>query len=109
MKFGVVNKSLTVNRFVLHTLQRNITHLAVITRKTNIKLGILQGGGGGELEKSRFFTVHITLTYGGLKILYPLSLYFSLALFLSRALSFSLISRCACVCLCVRACEVRGF
>ena len=37
MKFGVVNKSTTVNRFVLHTLHRNITHLAVITRKTNIK------------------------------------------------------------------------
>ena len=51
MKFGVVNKSTTVNRFVLHTLQRNITHLAVITRKTNIKLGILKGG--GELEKSQ--------------------------------------------------------
>ena len=33
-------------KFVLHTLQRNITHLAVITRKTNIKLGILKGGGG---------------------------------------------------------------
>ena len=47
MKFGVVNKSTTVNRFVLHTLQRNITHLAVITRKTNIELGILKGGGGG--------------------------------------------------------------
>ena len=45
MKFGVVNKSTTVNRFVLHTLLRNITHLAVITRKTNIKLGILKGGG----------------------------------------------------------------
>ena len=42
MKFGVVNKSTTVNRFGLHTLQRNITHLAVITRKTNIKLGILK-------------------------------------------------------------------
>ena len=38
MNFGVVNKSTTANRFVLHTLQRNITHLAVITRKTNIKL-----------------------------------------------------------------------
>ena len=50
MKFGVVNKSTTVNRFVLHTLQRNITHLAVITRKTNIKLGILKGR--GKLEKS---------------------------------------------------------
>ena len=50
MKFGVVNKSITVNRFVLHILQRNITHLAVITRKTNIKLDILKGG---ELEKSQ--------------------------------------------------------
>ena len=46
----MVNKSTTVNRCVLHTLQRNITHLAVITRKTNIKLGILKGG--GKLEKS---------------------------------------------------------
>ena len=51
MKFGVVNKSTTVNRFVVHTLQRNITHLAVITRKTNIKLGNLKGG-GGKLEMS---------------------------------------------------------
>ena len=44
MKFGAVNKSTTVNRFVLHSLQRNITHLAVIKRKTTIKLGILKGG-----------------------------------------------------------------
>ena len=44
MKFGVVNKSTILNRFALHTLQRNITHLAIITRKTNIKLGILKGG-----------------------------------------------------------------
>ena len=64
MKFGVVNKSTTVNRFVLHTLQRNITHLAVITRKTNIKLGILKGGGTGKEPKlttmNRFFlhTLH---------------------------------------------------
>ena len=50
MKFGVVNKSTILNRFVFYTLQRNITHLAVITRKTNIKLGVLKGG--GELEKS---------------------------------------------------------
>ena len=49
MKFGVVNKSTTVNRFVLQTLQRHITHLAVITRKTKIKLGNLKGG---KLEKS---------------------------------------------------------
>ena len=47
MKLGVVNKSTAVNRFVPHTLQRNITHLAVITRKTNIKLGIFKVGGGG--------------------------------------------------------------
>ena len=44
MKFGVVKKSTILNRFVLHTLQRNITHLAVITRKTNIKLSILKRG-----------------------------------------------------------------
>ena len=55
MNFGVVNKSTVMNRFVLHTLQHKITHLAVITRKTNIKLGILKVG---KLEKSRntFFT-----------------------------------------------------
>ena len=46
MKFGVVNKSTILNRFVLHTLQRNITHLDVITRKTNIKLGIWKRRGG---------------------------------------------------------------
>ena len=50
MKFGVVNKLTTVKRFVLHTLLRNITHLAVITRKTNIKLGISKKR---ELEKSQ--------------------------------------------------------
>ena len=50
MKFGVMNEPTTVNRFVLHTLQRNITHLAIVTRKTYIKLGILKGG---KLEKSR--------------------------------------------------------
>ena len=59
MKFGVVNKSTTVNRFVLHTLQRNITHLAVITRKTNIKLGILKGGREtGKEPKNRSKTAH---------------------------------------------------
>ena len=52
MKFGVVKKSTIVNKFVLHTLQRNITHLAGITHKTNIKLGVLKGG---ELEKSPKF------------------------------------------------------
>ena len=48
MKFDVVNKSTILNPFVLHTLQRNITHLAVITRKTKTKLGILKGGTGKE-------------------------------------------------------------
>ena len=57
MKFGVVNKSTIVNIFVLHTLQRNITRLAVITRKTNIKLGILKGG----LKKSRQFEANVVM------------------------------------------------
>ena len=52
MKFGVVNKSTILNRIVLHTLQRNITHLAVITRKTNIKPGILKGETGKEPKKT---------------------------------------------------------
>ena len=47
MKIGMANKLTIMNRFVLHTLQRNITHLAVITRKTNIKIDILKCGGGG--------------------------------------------------------------
>ena len=56
MKFGAVNKSTTVNRFVLQTLQRNITHLAVITRKTNIKLGILKRG---NWKSARIFLYHL--------------------------------------------------
>ena len=54
MKFGVVNKSTILNRLVLHTLQRNVTQIALMTRKTNIKLGILKGG----LGKSCFFFVY---------------------------------------------------
>ena len=45
MKIGMVNKLTIINRFALHTLHRNITHLAVKTRKTNIKIDILKGGG----------------------------------------------------------------
>ena len=56
MKLGVVNKSTTVNRFVLHTLQHNITHLAVITRKTNIKLGSLKGGLGEKEKSAKIFS-----------------------------------------------------
>ena len=48
MKIRVVNKQTILNRFVFHTLQRNITRLAVITRKINIKLGFLKGGTGKE-------------------------------------------------------------
>ena len=59
MKFGVVNKSTILNRFVLHTLQRNITHLAVITRKTNLKLGILRGGNWKRAEKTFIFYFHV--------------------------------------------------
>ena len=51
MKIGMVNKLTIMNRFVLHILQRNITHLAVITRETKIKLGIFKGG--RKVEKSR--------------------------------------------------------
>ena len=57
MKFGVVIKSTIVNIFVLHTLQRNITRLTVITRKTSIKLGILKGG----LKKSRQFEASVVM------------------------------------------------
>ena len=56
MKFCVVNKSTILNRFVLDTLNGNITHLAVITRKTNIILGILKGGGGGDWKTVDLFT-----------------------------------------------------
>ena len=52
MKFGVVKKSTILNRFVLHTLLRKITHLAVITSKTNIKMGTLKGG---NWKKAAFF------------------------------------------------------
>ena len=58
MKFGVVNKSTILNRIVFYTLQRNITRLAVITRKTNIKLGILKG----KLEKSPIFHNKVCFT-----------------------------------------------
>ena len=59
MKLGMVNKSTTVNRFVLRALQRNITHLAVIKRKTNIKLGILKGGGGTGKEPKKLVSSKI--------------------------------------------------
>ena len=39
------NKLTTVNRFVRDTSLCNITHSAVITRRTNIKINILKRGG----------------------------------------------------------------
>ena len=53
MKFGAVNKSTILNRFFFHTLQLNITRLAVITRKTNVKLGILKGETGKEPKRPK--------------------------------------------------------
>ena len=66
MKFGVVNKSTILNRLVLHTLQRNIPHLAVIARKTNIILGILKGGGGLEKSQLRMRLASVIKTEGKL-------------------------------------------
>ena len=54
MKFGVMNKSTTVNRFVRHSLQRNITYLAAKIRKTTLKLGILKKE---ETGKEPFFEI----------------------------------------------------
>ena len=55
MKIGMVNKSTIMNRFVLHTLQCNITHLPVITLKTNINIDILKNG-GGEWKRAQICT-----------------------------------------------------
>ena len=51
MKFCIVNKSTTVNKVVLHIFQRNITHRAEMTHKTNKKLGIFKVSKMG-IEKS---------------------------------------------------------
>ena len=56
MKIGMVNKLTIMNRFVLHTLQHNITHLTVITLKTNINIDILKGGGGKSEKRAEFCT-----------------------------------------------------
>ena len=50
MKFGVVNKSTILNKFVFHTLQRNITHLAVKKSLSKQKTRYFERG---ELEKNR--------------------------------------------------------
>ena len=56
MKFCMVNKQSIVNRFFVHTLNRNITRLAIITCKITLKnpkkkFSIFRGG--GVMEKSR--------------------------------------------------------
>ena len=56
MKLGVVNKSTTVNRFVLHTLLRNITHLAVIVQKKH-KNRYFERWGGGEWKRAKCDTL----------------------------------------------------
>ena len=56
MKFCIVNKLAIVNRFVLHTLHRNITYSAIIKRKTTEKNEKLKfGGGGGEWRRAIIF------------------------------------------------------
>ena len=69
MKFGVVNKSTLLNRFVFHTLQCNITHLAVITRTTNIRLGILKGW-RENWKRAQFYFFHLPSLP---QLLYPLN------------------------------------
>ena len=58
MKISMVNKLTIMNRFVLHTLQRNITHIAAIPRKTNINIDILKGGGESGKEPKICKYVH---------------------------------------------------
>ena len=57
MKFCMVNKRAFVNRFVVHTLHRKITHSSIITCKTFEKMEKLKcvrrGEGGGGVEKSK--------------------------------------------------------
>ena len=42
MQFCFVNKPRIVNIFGIHSLHQNITHLAVITQETTIKMEILK-------------------------------------------------------------------
>ena len=44
MKIGMVNKVPIMKNFVLRTSHRDITHLAVITCQTNIKIDVLEVG-----------------------------------------------------------------
>ena len=73
MKFGVVNKSTIVNKFVLHILQRNITHLAVITLKTSIILGILNEGNWKRAENLALVPLYPTCEILLLNLLFTLS------------------------------------
>ena len=46
MKIGMVNKLTIINRYVLHTSQRNIMHLAVIKRRNKHKNRYFERWGG---------------------------------------------------------------
>ena len=48
MKLGLFNKLTIVNRFVLHTLNNNITRSAIKTLKGTIKIENLKGGESGK-------------------------------------------------------------
>ena len=58
MKIGMMNKLSIRNRFVLHTIQRNIMHLAIKKRKTN---NILKGWGGGSGKEPPYQVQKISL------------------------------------------------
>ena len=45
-KFDIVKKLTNVNKFISHTVHRNITPLAIITRKTTMEIENLKCGGG---------------------------------------------------------------
>ena len=65
MKLGVVKKSPTVNRFVLHTLHLNITHLAVLTRKTNTKTPYFKKRGKKEMGR-KIYHFQLCMSSGGM-------------------------------------------
>ena len=60
MNFGMKKNQLTtMNRFVLHTSHRKVTHLAVIARKTNIEINFFKGGGSKKRAKKPFQLGHL--------------------------------------------------
>ena len=66
----MVNKLTILNRFVFHTLQRNITRLAVITRKTK-KTRYFERGGTGKEPIITIYIEHINSTESNSSKNYP--------------------------------------